>query len=88
MRTCWQLYARRLAASRKGGCMSSGRKCANVERIKAIMADNEMNQVQFAAAIGMSQANLSLILSGKRNLSVEYLREISERFGVWPEELW
>lgn len=68
--------------------MSSGRKCANVERIKAIMADNEMNQVQFAAAIGMSQANLSLILSGKRSLSVEYLREISERFGVWPEELW
>lgn len=68
--------------------MSSGRKCANVERIKAIMADNEMNQVQFAAAIGMSQANLSLILSGKRSLSVEYLREISERFNVWPEELW
>lgn len=88
MRTCWQLYAMRLVASKEGGCMSSGRKCANVERIKAIMADNEMNQVQFAAAIGMSQANLSLILSGKRNLSVKYLREISERFGVWPEELW
>ena len=68
--------------------MSSGRKCVNVERIKAIMADNEMNQVQFAAAIGMSQANLSMILSGRRKLSVEYLREISERFGVWPEELW
>lgn len=82
------MYAMRLAASKEGGCMSSGRKCANVERIKAIMADNEMNQVQFAAAIGMSQANLSLILSGKRSLSVEYLREISERFGVWPEELW
>ena len=82
------MYAMRLAASKEGGCMSSGRKCANIERIKAIMADNEMNKVQFAAAIGMSQANLSLILSGKRSLSVEYLREISERFGVWPEELW
>lgn len=88
MRTCWQLYARRLAASKEGGCMSSGRKCANVERIKAIMADNEMNQTRFAAAIGMSQANLSLILSGRRKLSVEYLRAISERFGVRPEELW
>lgn len=88
MRTCWQLYARRLAASKEGGCMSSGRKFANVERIKAIMADNEMNQVQFAAAIGMSQANLSLILSGRRKLSVEYLRAIFERFGVRPEELW
>lgn len=65
-----------------------GRRNVNVDRIKAIMADNEMNQVQLAAAVGMSQANLSMILSGKRKLSVEYLRAISERFGVRPEELW
>lgn len=71
--------------------MSSWRKPrrnANVERIRRIMADNGLTQAEFAAAIGMSQANLSLILSGQRYLAVEYLKAMCEKFDVRPEELW
>ncbi|WP_179136308.1 helix-turn-helix domain-containing protein [Paenibacillus sp. 32352] len=51
-------------------------------RIKCIRKENNLNQVQFAKSIGISQGNLSEIEMGNSNPSAETLISIRTQYNV------
>ena len=51
-------------------------------RIKCIRKENNLNQIQFAKSIGISQGNLSEIEMGKSNPSTETLISIRTQYNV------
>jgi transcriptional regulator with XRE-family HTH domain len=51
-------------------------------RIKCIRKENNLNQVQFAKSIGISQGNLSEIEMGNTNPSAETLISIRTQYNV------
>lgn len=54
----------------------------NPEIIRKIMADNGLNQEEFANQIGVSQPTVSMWLSGKTSISTQYAQAISNKFKV------
>jgi HTH-type transcriptional regulator/antitoxin HigA len=52
-----------------------------IEVLKFLMEQNGLQQRDLADELG-SESNVSLILSGKRNLTVSHIRKLSRRFGV------
>ncbi|MBO2946180.1 helix-turn-helix transcriptional regulator [Paenibacillus sp. F411] len=53
-----------------------------VHKIKCIRKENNLNQVQFAKSIGISQGNLSEIEMGNSNPSAETLISIRTQYNV------
>ncbi|MNG13756.1 Antitoxin PezA [compost metagenome] len=51
-------------------------------RIKCIRKENNLNQIQFAKSIGISQGNLSEIKMGNSNPSAETLLSIRTQYNV------
>jgi transcriptional regulator with XRE-family HTH domain len=51
-------------------------------RIKCIRKENNLNQIQFAKSIGISQGNLSEIEMGNSNPSAETLISIRTQYNV------
>ena len=47
----------------------------------------ELKQVRLAEMLGVTKSTLSNILSGKRNLSIHLLVEISQKLDIDPKEL-
>lgn len=52
------------------------------ERIKVRMTELKLNNKTFAKMLNISEAHLSMILSGKRNVSVQVLKSISEKLNL------
>lgn len=52
-----------------------------IEVLRFLMEQNGLQQRDLAQDIG-SESNVSLILSGKRNLTIPHIRKLSRRFGV------
>ena len=52
-----------------------------IEVLKFLMEQNGLQQRDLMGELG-SESNVSLILSGKRNLTLPHLRRLSTRFGV------
>jgi transcriptional regulator with XRE-family HTH domain len=52
------------------------------ERVKELRAKNEKNQKEFAEILGYSDAYVSEIETGKKEISVDFTNAIEERFGV------
>jgi HTH-type transcriptional regulator/antitoxin HigA len=53
-----------------------------VRRLKHLMQQTEMTQARLQALLGVSQSLVSLILSGKRELSKPNIRRLAEHFRV------
>jgi transcriptional regulator with XRE-family HTH domain len=51
------------------------------------IARNEASQAQFARDVGCSESHLSLILAGKRGLSVPLAKRISDKANIPVREL-
>jgi len=52
-----------------------------VEVLKFLMEQNGLQQRDLTSELG-SESNVSLILSGKRNLTLSHVQRLSKRFGV------
>ena len=52
-----------------------------IEVLKFLMEQNRLQQRDLMEELG-SESNVSLILSGKRNLTVPHVQRLSRRFGV------
>lgn len=52
-----------------------------IEVLRFLMEQNGLQQRDLADELG-SESNVSLILSGKRNLTVPHVQKLSRRFGV------
>ena len=52
-----------------------------IEVLKFLMEQNGLQQQDLTGELG-SESNVSLILSGKRNLTVPHVQRLSRRFGV------
>ena len=52
-----------------------------IEVLRFLMEQNALQQRDLAHELG-SESNVSLILSGKRNLTVPHLQKLSRRFGI------
>lgn len=52
------------------------------ERIKVRMTELKLNNKTLAKMLNISEAHLSMILSGKRNVSVQVLKSISEKLNL------
>lgn len=50
--------------------------------LKAFIASGQSSQAQIAREVGCSQSHLSLVLKGKRGLSVPLAKRISDATGV------
>ena len=53
-----------------------------VEMLKSFMNDHDMSGADLARLLGVSPSTASLILKGKRNLTVNHIRKLAERFRV------
>ena len=54
-----------------------------IEVLKFLMEQNGLQQRDLLGELG-SESNVSLILSGKRNLTLSHVQRLSKRFGVSP----
>jgi len=54
-----------------------------IEVLKFLMEQNGLQQRDLMGELG-SESNVSLILSGKRNLTLSHVQRLSKRFGVSP----
>ena len=52
-----------------------------IDVLKFLMEQNELQQRDLTGELG-SECNVSLILSGKRNLMLSHVQRLSQRFGV------
>ena len=52
-----------------------------IEVLKFLMEQNGLQQQDLTGELGR-ESNVSLILSGKRNLTVPHVQRLSRRFGV------
>lgn len=57
------------------------------ERVKELRHEQHYSQEKFALKIGMDRTYLASIESGKRNVSIENIKKISDGFGISLEEL-
>lgn len=53
-----------------------------LSRIEQVMIGADMNQAQFAEALGISRAGLSHILHGRNNVSDKFIKKVCYTFGV------
>lgn len=51
------------------------------EHVRAYMAENEMTQAALAESVGVSEAWLSQVLSGKRGSRIQTLERVAEKMG-------
>ena len=54
------------------------------ERLKWLVKEANLPQAELARLLGVSQTLVSLLLSGKRELTVAHIRKLSERFHINP----
>ena len=66
---------------------TSERKIALGQNIKRLREQNMISQRSFAQMVGMSQAYLSSVESGQRNIGYANLCKIAEGLDVEPSEL-
>jgi len=59
-----------------------------VKILRSILKKRGLTQEEFAAEIGISQAQLSRILSGKRRLSVNKVIQLSKITGIPLEKFY
>jgi len=55
--------------------------------LKVLMHEHNVSQKDLEAATGIYQSNLSQILNGKRNLSIQHVKQLASYFKVNPEVL-
>ncbi len=60
---------------------------AFVELIRKRMADQEIPQKELAAVLGLSQAMVSIFLSGKRRLGSDHLVNLIKFFGIFEDQI-
>jgi transcriptional regulator with XRE-family HTH domain len=51
-------------------------------RLKKLIKALNLNQLSFSKSIGMTQPNISKMMNGERQLSIEVLNRMSERYNV------
>jgi len=54
------------------------------ERLKWLADESRLSQAKLAKLLGVSQPLVSLILLGKRELTVSHIRKLSEHFHISP----
>lgn len=52
------------------------------KRVKELRAKNHLSQEEFSMQIGMDRSYLASVELGKRNISLENIKKISDGFGV------
>jgi HTH-type transcriptional regulator/antitoxin HigA len=55
------------------------------ERLKWLADESGLSQAELAKLLGVGQPLVSLILSGKRELTVSHIRKLSEHFHLNPQ---
>ena len=56
------------------------------KRVRELRTEQKLSQEKFALKIGMDRTYLASVESGKRNISIENIKKISDGFGITLEE--
>ena len=59
----------------------------NIERLKQLMREHDMNQTELARVAGVSHAFVTYMLKGYKTPSLEVTKRIAHYFGVTIDEL-
>ena len=56
------------------------------KRVRELRTEQKLSHEKFALKIGMDRTYLASVESGKRNISIENIKKISDGFGITLEE--
>ena len=60
----------------------------NTDKLRALMREQNLTQVELGEKINLGQEKISMILNGKRGVKVQDFKAICLTLNVPPEELW